>query len=100
MPDLRLVELLAVGGSAGVYAAQRGVETVAVKVLHARLCADRAVRERFVREAALVNRIDHSGVVKVAEHGVTPDGVPFLLMELLHGETAAHKRTRLRGRLP
>ncbi|HEY6561310.1 MAG TPA: serine/threonine-protein kinase [Polyangiaceae bacterium] len=100
-PDLRIVELLAVGGNAGVYAAERGAgKTVAVKVLHARLCEDTAVRERFVREAYLVNCIDHPGVVPVAEHGATPDGVPFLLMELLHGETAAHKRTRLRGRLP
>lgn len=99
--ELRVTRLIAVGGSAAVYEAQRaGAETVAVKVLHARWCDEPAMRGRFIREACLVNRVDHPGIVQVIEHGTAPDGAPFLLMERLHGETAAEKRARLRGRLP
>jgi serine/threonine-protein kinase len=52
-----------------------------------------------VREACVVNEIDHPGAVKIVEHGIAADGCPYLVMELLEGETAAQKRSRSRGRL-
>ncbi len=53
-------------------------------------------RERFAREAAVLARIEHPGVVRVVELG-EQSGVPWLAMELLEGETLAARIDRLRS---
>jgi serine/threonine-protein kinase len=95
-----LEELLGVGGAATVYrAVDRAGTRAAIKLLHPELAAERASRERFVREAYAANRIDHPGVARVLEDGEAQDGRPYLAMELLEGETIEARRRRLGGRL-
>jgi serine/threonine-protein kinase len=58
---------------------------VAVKVLQAALAIDGHAFARFQQEARAVASIDSPHVVKVFDFGVTPDGDPYIVMELLRG---------------
>src|SRR6185437_15259161 len=83
----RLDAQLGAGGMATVYAAtHRNGKRVAVKVLHPELSRDPVIRERFVREGYLANKVGR-GAVTVDDDDVTEDGAVFLVMELLEGET-------------
>jgi eukaryotic-like serine/threonine-protein kinase len=83
----RLDGLLGVGGMAAVYAAtHRNGHRVAIKVLHARHCADATLVRRLEQEACVANAIEHPGVVRIFDDGQTDDGAVFLIMELLDGE--------------
>jgi serine/threonine protein kinase len=77
------------GGTATVYAASHYVigNRVALKVLSEEASDNEAARARFLREGELTNRVNHDGVIKVIDTGVTDDDRPFLVMELLEGET-------------
>lgn len=87
------------GGMGTVYRARQLSlgRDVAVKVLGGRW-ADRpeAVR-RFMREANLLARVSHPNVVAVLDFGQTPDGLLFLVMELLAGKTLAELLEEGRG---
>ena len=83
----RLESVLGVGGMAAVYGGRDASGAVAaIKILHPEMSVRREVRERFLREGYVANRIGHPGVVQALEHGETGDEV-FLAMELLAGET-------------
>jgi len=91
----RLDELIGVGGMAAVYAAtHRNGMHVAVKMLHTELSIDAEVRSRFLREGYLANKVEHPGAVSVLDDEVAEDGAVFLVMELLEGETLAHRFER------
>jgi len=93
--------LLGTGGMAAVYAAtHRNGNRVALKVLHLQLSIDQVLCRRFKREGYAANSVQHPGVARVLDDDVTEDGAAFLVMELLHGETTAHRADRLGGRLP
>ncbi len=53
---------------------------VAVKVL---VAAGRDARARFEREVRFLARLDHPGILAVHDSGLTGDGTPFLVMELI-----------------
>ncbi|MEM1416748.1 MAG: serine/threonine-protein kinase [Myxococcota bacterium] len=73
-------------------------ESVALKVL-VKGRKDRALRERFEREQAILEAIDHPSIVDYRGHGLAMGGkVPWLAMELLEGETL-RERVERRGRL-
>ena len=96
----RLDEVVGVGGTAVVYrATHRNGNRVAVKLLHDYLCKSRDVTRRFMREAYLANLLEHPGIVRVLDDDVDQDGVAFLVLELLEGETLEERRVRLGGRL-
>jgi len=83
-----LDELLGVGGVAAVYAAtHRNGRRVAIKIMHAETAVDPESRSRFLREGYVANRVGHPGVVCALDDDVSEDGAPFLVMELLDGET-------------
>ena len=77
------------GASGKVYEAEHLVvgKFVAIKVMNRELFADPALRDQFVSEARAAARIAHANVVDIHDLGLTPDGVPYLVMELLRGET-------------
>ena len=97
----RLDALIGRGGMAAVYAAtHRNGSRVAVKVLHPEFSRNAGVRERFVREGYLANRVGR-GAVAALDDDVADDGSAFLVMELLDGETLEDLRERqVGGRLP
>jgi serine/threonine-protein kinase len=71
---------------------------VAIKLLLGATAADVAARRRFSAEAQITARLRSRYAVQVFDFGVTEDGQPFLVMELLDGETLG-ARLRARGRL-
>jgi serine/threonine-protein kinase len=88
----RLDGVLGTGGMAVVYAAtHRNGARVAIKVP---LGSEPELTSRFVKEGWIGNRVDHPGVVKALDEGVTPDGLPFIVMERLSGETFAERIER------
>jgi serine/threonine protein kinase len=94
-----LSRVLGVGGMAAVYAAHdESGKLAAIKILHPEMNVRREVRERFLREGYVANRIGHPGVVQALEHGDAGDEA-FLVMELLNGETL-QARVKRHGKLP
>jgi eukaryotic-like serine/threonine-protein kinase len=85
-----LGELLGSGGMGEVRRARDTVldRDVAVKLLSPALAQDEALRQRFAREARLVARLSHPGIVTVFDTGVADDR-PYIVMELVDGTTLA-----------
>jgi serine/threonine protein kinase len=77
-----------------VYSAQdeRG-DRVAIKRLPHEL-VDAKVRERFVREARILEALEHPALVRHVAHGQTKAGQPYLIMEWLDGEDLAARLQR------
>ena len=85
-----LERLIGTGGMAAVYEAVHKIgRREAIKILHADVARDAEVRARFEQEAHVVNRFKHPGAVDVRDIDVTEDGTPFLVMELLQGDSLA-----------
>src|SRR4051794_33467546 len=84
----RLDSLIGIGGMAAVYAATGpdGV-TGAAKVMHGEFVHLVSVRERFIREASITERVKHPGRVEIFDGGTAEDGEPYFVMELLEGES-------------
>ncbi len=98
-----IVGPLGMGGMGEVYRARdtRLDRDVAIKVLTNDLAADPRGRDRFQREARAVSRLNHPHICTLYDVGVaTVEGgdAPFLVMELLDGETLADRLRR--GPLP
>lgn len=84
----RLDRLLDIGGMAAVYeATHRNGNRVAVKILHPIFPRTSNVRERFLREGYLANKVNHPAAVTVLDDDTTEDGAVFLVMELLEGQS-------------
>jgi serine/threonine-protein kinase len=85
------------GGMAAVYEAENidiG-KRVAVKILAAELITSRVVRERFIREARAASAVRSPHICDVYDSGMFEER-PFLVMELLEGESLYDMLTRLR----
>ena len=92
----RLDELLGLGGMAAVYAAtHRNGKRVALKMLHPELSTLGQVKQRFIDEGYLANRVGHPGAVSVIDDGIADDGAVYLIMDLLQGETLEERMRRL-----
>ncbi|WP_437481563.1 protein kinase [Sorangium sp. So ce1014] len=88
--------LLGIGGMAAVYAATHKIgRREAIKILHPEVARSKDLRARFEREAQAVNRFRHPGVVEIRDIDIAEDGAPFLVMELLDGESLADRLQRL-----
>jgi serine/threonine protein kinase len=96
----RLDKLVGVGGMAAVYAAtHRNTKRVAIKILHPEISVDENARQRFLMEGYAANQVGHRGAVAADDDGLTEDGVAFLVMELLEGETLEERGIRKGGKL-
>lgn len=62
-------------------------EEVAIKVLRPELELDPHLQERFLNEARAPSAIGHRGIVRVLDAGKAPDGLLYLVMELLVGRS-------------
>ncbi|MDI1445708.1 serine/threonine-protein kinase [Polyangium sp. 6x1] len=82
------------GGMGKVFRARdrRTGGLVALKVLWAHAHAD--TETRFVREAELLEGLDHPGIVRHVAHGLGPEGEPWLALEWLEGETLSERLRR------
>ncbi len=96
----RLDALIGSGGMGHVYAAtHRNGRRGAVKILRAELASIPEVVERFLREGYVANRLQHPGAVAIVDDDQAEDGAPYLVMELLEGESVAERHER-EERLP
>lgn len=85
----RLIAKLGHGGMGSVYKAERSLigDQVAVKILHAEHVAQPQSFERFRREAQAAARLKHPNAVSIYDFGVTGDGLIYLVMELVEGQS-------------
>ena len=83
---------LGAGGMGEVYKARdtRLERTVAVKILPARFSEDLEMRQRFEREAKAISQLSHPHICALHDVG-NQDGVEYLVMEYLEGETLADR---------
>jgi serine/threonine protein kinase len=95
-----LERLVGEGGMGAVFAGvQLAVQRrVAVKVLLPGVANDSGVVERFRREAELAANVARRGVPQIIDFDRDPVAGPFVVMELLAGESLAHRLNR-HGRL-
>src|SRR5579872_519779 len=90
---------LGAGGMGEVYRARdtRLERTVAVKILPSRLAENSEAQQRFEREARAISSLNHPNICTLYDVG-QQDGVHFLVMEYLEGETLADRLRK--GPLP
>ncbi|HVH97213.1 MAG TPA: serine/threonine-protein kinase [Enhygromyxa sp.] len=84
----RLVRRLGSGGMGAVFLAEqldRANRCVALKILDASARDWCRAIDRFLWEARLATRIRHPNVVEAHDYGSTPNGIVFMVMELLEG---------------
>jgi len=91
-----IVELIGAGGMGEVYLAHdpRLDRTVAIKVLPPEMAGDPERRTRFEREARAVAALQHPNICTIYDVGTLPDGVFYLVMERLQGETLQRRLAR------
>ncbi|WP_411701256.1 serine/threonine-protein kinase, partial [Conyzicola sp.] len=106
----RLGELLGVGGSASVFAADdladlddagQPSSRVALKMLHPHLCETEASRDAFLREARQAQALRHPNIVAVRAYGLHDTGgvtMAWIALDLVDGESVG-ELVAARGRL-
>jgi len=84
-----LLRELGSGGTGTVYEAENLIvgKRIAIKLMKPEAFAEPDSQTRFVAEARAAARISHANVVDIHDLGVSRDGVPYIVMELLRGET-------------
>ena len=87
----RILSLIGKGGMSIVYKAMHkdlGVE-VALKMLKLALLEEESVKARFIREAEVLQTLNHPNIVSIKEFKITTTGQPYLVMDYLPGQTLA-----------
>ena len=88
------------GGMADVYIGMHPVlgRKAAIKLLRREFLSDSSLRQRFLQEARITDRLRHPNIVDILDVGQTLDGRLYLVMELLEGRTLAQQLEQ--GALP
>ncbi len=94
----KILRTLDQGGMGMVFEAEhvRLKRRLAVKVLAQHLAKDAHALARFNREAEIISQLQHPHVVQVTDFDTTEAGEPYLVMELLAGESLATRLERER----
>ncbi|WNG30015.1 protein kinase [Cystobacter fuscus] len=99
----RILEVLGSGGMGRVYKAMQSPleRLVALKVLNPQYseAKDPGFQKRFFMEAAVTSKLRHPNTVTIIDYGKTDDGVLYIAMEYLEGQTLAHLSAQV-GALP
>jgi len=87
-----IVSPLGAGGMGEVYRAKdtRLERTVAIKILPAEVAKDVVRKQRFEREAKTISSLNHPNICTLHDIG-SQDGVDYLVMECVEGETLAKR---------
>jgi eukaryotic-like serine/threonine-protein kinase len=95
-----LVGLIGRGGMGSVWEARHATlgTRFAIKFIESEYADSQEARSRFLKEAKAAATVQSKHLIQIYDHGVTPDGKPYIVMELLHGE-ALDKRIERYGRL-
>jgi serine/threonine protein kinase len=93
LKDHEIQGVIGEGGMGVVYRAQHVVieKPVAIKVLHDHYARQKDVVEQFLVEAKAASRIRHPNIINVTDFGTTPEGMVYLIMEYLDGESLADR---------
>ncbi len=85
----RLRAIIGAGASGAVFQADQMAlgRTVAVKILRPELAEDPRIVNRFHDEALAASRLNHPNTVSIIDYGQTNDGLLYLVMEYLRGQT-------------
>ena len=86
---LRVIRQLGAGGMGAVYEVEHELTRHhrALKLLHPRMLAHPMVVARFLREASAAGHIGNPHVVETFDAGTLETGEPYIVMEMLEGET-------------
>jgi eukaryotic-like serine/threonine-protein kinase len=85
----QVVDVLGEGGTGRVYKVRHIAldRFFAMKLLRGDLARDEELAARFIQEAKATASVQHPNVVEITDFGKLPDGVPYLVTELLVGRT-------------
>lgn len=85
----RVLRELGHGGMGTVYLAERAdagfSQQVALKVVRGTFTLDDHLIARFREERQILSALDHPGIARLVDGGVTPDGLPWYAMEYVNG---------------
>ena len=92
----RILATLDQGGMGLVFEAEhtRLRRRVAVKVLARHLTSDTQALARFNREAEIISQLEHPHIVQILDFDTTEQGEPYIVMELLKGESLCDRVER------
>lgn len=90
--ELVIVERLGARGTGHLYKAEHRVlpRTATLHVLPAPEGALRPVAHELLREACVIDAVDHPGMPRVFDCGLLPDRRPWIASEWIEGHTVAH----------
>jgi serine/threonine protein kinase len=90
VPGYKFTKLIGSGGMGDVYAAEHLIlgKLVAIKTLKSHLLETSAF-QRFQKEAQAASSLTHPNIVKVYDCGISQTGEPYMVMDLVKGETLA-----------
>ena len=97
----RILQRLGTGGMGEVYKVEHtylGAIRV-IKVIRPQISDSRDAHDRFLREARLATKVQHSNVATLHDFSALPDGAHYMVWEFIDGENLA-ERIRRRGTLP
>jgi eukaryotic-like serine/threonine-protein kinase len=92
----RLERLIGEGGMGSVYEAShlRLRRRFAIKLLSPGVATNTEALARFRREGEITSELGHPNIVEVIDFNFTPEGAPYIVMELLTGENLSERIQR------
>ncbi|CAN5242386.1 hypothetical protein BH10CYA1_BH10CYA1_09070 [soil metagenome] len=91
MEKYQITDVLGRGGMSAVYKAKHLMmdRYVAIKFLRSELVHDNVMLQRFQLESKAVSLLKHPNIITVHDFGLSPQGIPYLIMDFLKGKTVS-----------